>query len=165
MSSREVIETVWKGINGEDSTLNAHEKCAIGVESLLKEAMERRSLDNVTAVLISFTDFVVTNDKEIVFHDISKEDSQIPTVESPGLKKGSTLKFNVVSPNEVLAGEKSTANDREEYFKPSSPSNFAKYKQLQMDFSPKKMLTGFYTKPTEFSVKSKEHKRNGSLGF
>ena len=56
LSSKECIETVWKGVKARSIKSTTQEKCSAGVDALLNEAMERQSLDNVTAVMISFSE-------------------------------------------------------------------------------------------------------------
>jgi hypothetical protein len=49
----EVIETAWKAIKGEGTI---HEKAGKGTDAVIREAMKRRSLDNLTAIMICFSD-------------------------------------------------------------------------------------------------------------
>jgi hypothetical protein len=54
MESMEVIEVAWRAMRREGS---AHEQAGRGVEAVLKEAMRRRSSDNLTAIMIGLSDF------------------------------------------------------------------------------------------------------------
>lgn len=51
LSSREVVELVQKGVEESE---NIHQGCSVGVERVLSESIMRKTLDNVTAVVVSF---------------------------------------------------------------------------------------------------------------
>lgn len=48
-----LIESVWASLKS-GQTSNLHEFCKIGVESIIREALIKKSVDNVTAILIVF---------------------------------------------------------------------------------------------------------------
>lgn len=56
LSNKDAIQCVWNSVK-EDLALNIHHQCAVGIETILKNSLMRRSLDNVTAVIIAFEDF------------------------------------------------------------------------------------------------------------
>jgi protein phosphatase 2C family protein 2/3 len=56
LSNKEAIQCVWNSVKNE-LALNVHQQCAISIETILKNALLRRSLDNVTAVIIAFEEF------------------------------------------------------------------------------------------------------------
>jgi protein phosphatase 2C family protein 2/3 len=58
LSSSDVIRTVWSAF--DSSTLQFHEACGQSVKKVLEEALVRRSLDNVSAVLIAFKPMLQT---------------------------------------------------------------------------------------------------------
>ncbi|CAD8160352.1 unnamed protein product [Paramecium pentaurelia] len=51
MSSNEVVDIMTKEL---DSNSNIHQGCSIGVEQVLKESINRRTLDNITVVVVAF---------------------------------------------------------------------------------------------------------------
>lgn len=56
LTNREVISSIWSGLD-DTNPPNVHAACGIAVEAVIKSAMIRKSLDNLTAVLISFPSF------------------------------------------------------------------------------------------------------------
>lgn len=52
LDSEEVVEEAWKGINKTNT--NIHDACGNAVHTILKTSMQRKSSDNVTAILICF---------------------------------------------------------------------------------------------------------------
>lgn len=52
MSSKDVIDCVVREM--ENATQDLHAACSQGVEAVLKESINRRTMDNVTAVVVSF---------------------------------------------------------------------------------------------------------------
>ena len=63
LSNKEAIQCVWNSVKNE-LALNVHQQCAIGIETILKNSLMRRSLDNVTTLIIGFVNF-----KKLVFGD------------------------------------------------------------------------------------------------
>jgi len=55
LSSRDVIKTVWEST--KDKATNVHHQCGIAVENILTESINRRTLDNITVVMICFKNF------------------------------------------------------------------------------------------------------------
>ena len=65
MSSKEVISTVWSAARKEfKKGKSIHEICGCCAEQVLKTAMEKNSLDNVTVIIIAFDNFGRTLEKE-----------------------------------------------------------------------------------------------------
>lgn len=56
MTNREVIQKVWDSVYSEE-ILDVHRECGKLVEAVLREALMKRSLDNVTVVMIAFENF------------------------------------------------------------------------------------------------------------
>ncbi len=56
MSNEEVVESVWI-TNRESKMKNVHQQCGVGVDMIMKTSLVRRSLDNVTVVMIAFSNF------------------------------------------------------------------------------------------------------------
>ena len=55
MSSREVINCVWNSTNRTHGDL--HELCTSSVESVIRASFVRKSMDNVTVLMIAFDRF------------------------------------------------------------------------------------------------------------
>ena len=60
MSNKDVVECVWNSVK-DNKTLkaanNVHKQSGMGVEYILKNTLLRRSVDNVTVVMIAFNNF------------------------------------------------------------------------------------------------------------
>ena len=71
LSNSDVMKCVWQSVRDNDTySLEAnsiHKMSALGVEYVMKNSLMRKTLDNVTVVLISFTNF-----KHIVFGEGNK---------------------------------------------------------------------------------------------
>ena len=63
LSNKETIQCVWNGVKNEPA-LNVHQQCGTGIETILKNSLMRRSLDNVTSLIIAFANF-----KKVAFGD------------------------------------------------------------------------------------------------
>lgn len=51
-----MISEVWKSLQ-DTKAINIHQQCGISVENVLKLAIDRKSLDNITVVMICFSQF------------------------------------------------------------------------------------------------------------
>jgi hypothetical protein len=51
-----VTVEVWKSLQ-DTKAINIHQQCGVSVENVLKLAIERKSLDNITVVMICFSQF------------------------------------------------------------------------------------------------------------
>ena len=56
MTNKEVIDSIWMTTK-EAKTKNIHQQCGIAVDMVMKTSLVRRSLDNVTVVVIAFSNF------------------------------------------------------------------------------------------------------------
>ncbi len=63
LSNQEAISCVWNSVK-DGVSANVHKQSGLGVEYVLKNALLRRTLDNVTVVMISFANF-----KHVAFGD------------------------------------------------------------------------------------------------
>ena len=70
MNSRDVEKCVWDST--EEKAANIHEQCGFGVESILSESINRKTLDNITVLMICFKNF-----KQKLFPKSSKKESMI----------------------------------------------------------------------------------------
>lgn len=53
LSNKEVVQCVWNGVR-EELKSKVHQQCGVGVDTIIKNALYRRSLDNVTSLIIGF---------------------------------------------------------------------------------------------------------------
>lgn len=143
---------------------------------LLQEAMHRRSLDNVTAVLISFTDFTSSNEIKPTVQEPSKEDTQPPFIESPIIAKQSMFKFNTSGlstteqPKETTNNEKNSVNKVE-----MADSSLLRHRSNTFDYgqsttekvrtTPKHSLPSDCTELEYIVRSSKGYRRAGSIGL
>ena len=56
ISNDEFIKCVWNSVNDERA-INAHQQIGHGVEYIIKNSLLRKTLDNVTVVLVAFQNF------------------------------------------------------------------------------------------------------------
>jgi len=56
LSDKDCVDCVWNTIKTIENP-DIHESLGQGAECIMKNALNRRSLDNVTVVLVSFTGF------------------------------------------------------------------------------------------------------------
>ncbi len=54
LSNKDVVQCVWNGVRDERAS-KVHQQCGVGVDTILKNALFRRSLDNVTSLIIGFS--------------------------------------------------------------------------------------------------------------
>lgn len=87
LSNRDVIQCAWNTAAQEKGS-NVHQQCAFAVDSIMKNALLRRSLDNVTAVMIAFENF-----KELVFPKRQSKSSERKPVTRNGSAKREHIKL------------------------------------------------------------------------
>ena len=58
--NKEIIEILWK--NSHKETKDIHNKCGILIDSVISECIRKKFTDNLTCVLISFKDHLISND-------------------------------------------------------------------------------------------------------
>jgi len=56
LSSIETVQCIWNSVK-EKNMRNIHKQCGLAVESVLKNALGNKSLDNVTSLFIAFSNF------------------------------------------------------------------------------------------------------------
>jgi len=56
LNNKEAVQCVWDSVR-DSLALNIHHQCGVGIETILKNSLMRRSLDNVTALIIAFESF------------------------------------------------------------------------------------------------------------
>jgi len=55
LSSRDVVKCVWESTREKASDI--HQQCGLGVEEIMRESLNRRTLDNITVLMICFKNF------------------------------------------------------------------------------------------------------------
>jgi len=55
LSSRDVVKGVWEST--KELSSNVHHQCGVAIENIMSESINRRTLDNITVVMISFKNF------------------------------------------------------------------------------------------------------------
>lgn len=149
MTSRECVEAAWKGINSLDDKQKGNEKCAAGAEFVLKEAMDRKSLDNVTAVIISFSDLAASHSENSLSQG-QREESQFSGIESPLFPK---RRFSVLS-------IRTTSDLSSESLQQEENSVMSNEKVR----TPSKNLLGMCSTPSMFNLQARITRRNFSVG-
>jgi protein phosphatase 2C family protein 2/3 len=92
MSSREVVKTVWESTELEKAS-SIHQQCGLAVENILRDAIHRRTLDNITVVIIGFKNF-----KQKLFpRSNSSSQSQVNNENIPEISRTTSLKASQTS--------------------------------------------------------------------
>lgn len=55
MSSQEAVKFIWESTS--ERAPDVHQQCGLGVEGIMRESLVRRTLDNITVVMISLKNF------------------------------------------------------------------------------------------------------------
>lgn len=74
LSNQEVVNTAWKSlkVSGEDSSL--HSQCKKAAKDIIKASLEKRSMDNITTVVILFSN---TMDKKLPIKDLTSRNMNL----------------------------------------------------------------------------------------
>lgn len=56
LSNEDVVKCVWNSTL-QEKALNVHKQCGVAIDCIMKNALARRSLDNITAAIIAFKHF------------------------------------------------------------------------------------------------------------
>ena len=56
LSSIEAVQSIWNTVKTK-CAINVHKQCGFAVEDLLRQALDNKSLDNVTSLIIAFPNF------------------------------------------------------------------------------------------------------------
>lgn len=101
LSSRDTIKSVWETTH--EVAPNIHHQCGLGVENILREAINRRTLDNITVVMIAFKNF-----KQKLFPDekSQRSDVQETTQTAPDVISSSMVKSALLSSSTVGSSPK-----------------------------------------------------------
>ena len=69
LSNKEIIDMAWSSRNG---LLDVHSNCAAAVDSIIRLAALKKSMDNLSVIMIAFSNYVVIG--ECKLHVETKED-------------------------------------------------------------------------------------------
>jgi len=82
LTDKEAAECVWMTLKEATKAKNFHNQCGLSIDMIIKSSMIRKTLDNVTAVMIAFSNFEnYFNNSQITInkqHFNSLENKQIP---------------------------------------------------------------------------------------
>lgn len=97
LSSRDVVKCVWEST--DEKAQNVHHQCGLAVENILRESIHRRTLDNITVVMIGFKNFkqkLFPRDKSGKSNNENLVDKEIDlsSVSSPSMKTMTQTSFN-----------------------------------------------------------------------
>lgn len=71
LSNKETVQCCWNSVR-DGLASNVHKQCGLSVESVLKNSLVRRTFDNVTVVMIAFSNF-----KKKAFGDSKPEEHKV----------------------------------------------------------------------------------------
>ena len=122
MTTKEVIDSIWITTK-ESKTKNIHKQCGVGVDMVMKTSLVRRSLDNVTVVIIAFSNF----EKLFIREESSKEPKTKDT--------NASNDYIITNTNSTFDEGEQTSNKMFKTFKTSNEQNSKVYfhKKLSED--------------------------------
>lgn len=92
MSSRDVVKSVWE--SAQEIASNIHHQSGLAVENILRESINRRTLDNITVVMITFDNF---KNKLFPQEESQRSDIQEPNQNASGVISSNMVKSAVLS--------------------------------------------------------------------
>jgi protein phosphatase 2C family protein 2/3 len=57
LTNKEIIDMVWDNVKTKDDNNDVHKECATSVDLILSESVRKKTLDNITVVMIAFSNF------------------------------------------------------------------------------------------------------------
>ena len=60
LTNEEVVQCVWNSVE-EESAPDVHKQCGLGVDCIIKNSLLRNAADNLTSIIVSFTNFKGTS--------------------------------------------------------------------------------------------------------
>ena len=115
LSNEDVIQCVWNSVLQEKGK-KLHQQCANAVDSIIKNSLMRQSLDNVTCIVISFSNFkrCVFPEKYIIEkHSVQKQSKK----KKPNRNKSEQREFKKLSQitlNQGSSAKKGKVNKKKE---------------------------------------------------
>ena len=97
LTDKEVTECVWLTIQESVRGKNLHLQCGVAVDMIIKSSLLRKTLDNVTCVLIVFENFercYNNNSSNFNFSTINSNLSTFNTLNSPNNKEDAKYIIN-----------------------------------------------------------------------
>lgn len=113
LSNKDAVDSIWMTMKDEAKTRDIHSQIALGVDMIMKSSLVRRTLDNVTVLVIAFKNM------ETVFNQgvKSKRDNFSP--------KSSLYLYNVIENKEHIVSDSNNYycnTDPDKVSSPTSPS-------------------------------------------
>lgn len=121
LNNKDVVQCVWNGVANELAQ-NVHQQSGVGIETIIKNTLMRRSLDNVTAVIIAFSNF-----KKVVFGS-KKAPETAPANTKPTVNEKQNDKSNIT-----------TVREKQEAVKRILPSSTKAATKQHFDFSKERL--------------------------
>lgn len=85
MTSADVIEIIWKEMNNNNKT-NLHSVLSTAVDSVLKEAIYKKSSDNVTLLIVAFSETRETETKYTYSNSVERIEETFHVNSRPRLR-------------------------------------------------------------------------------
>jgi len=141
MDNKEIVESVYISTQSQVRAKDLHSQCGVALDLIMKTSLARRSLDNVTGVIITFEKFQKFFDSlNVTKEDKTKQTSEISenafekaksSLLSSAIKQGRNVKSNKhietrIKRSDSLLNEKSDVNKSSEFLR-NSTSSFHKF--------------------------------------
>jgi len=175
-----VIKTVWEST--KDKATSVHHQCGIAVENILTESINRRTLDNITVVMICFQNFQQKlfpqeNSKIGDALDVTQKDSDSSSTHQTSSVmeslKGSVLETepdlnikkeegtqNLQDKVNTNAEEKAAVVEKRPTIKPKLSNERTTNSVTQVDLNVKKLVAPLRESLTQQQVEAKPKKEN-----
>lgn len=103
ISNKDIVDSVWMTMTNKDENRpkDLHSQCALGVDMIMKSSLVRRTLDNVTVLLIAFQNFENTinnyNSSRIRSNDNFSPKSSFYLYNVIENKEGNIVQSNIIT--------------------------------------------------------------------
>jgi hypothetical protein len=147
LSSRDVVRSVWEST--EERAQNIHHQCGLAVENILRESINRRTLDNITVVMIGFKNFkqkLFPRDKSAKSNNenLIQKEMEITSLQSPSMKALTQTSFSFKHGYKV---QKDKTNEQENTLDLSQTNSSQNLKKESYLTDNEKKSTGDKTSP------------------
>ena len=135
LTSQESVKCVWETFQYHRKA-SVHEQIGVGVEMILKKSAIKRSMDNITVVIVAFDGFAKLFDipKTLIEPKTQAIPSRVPSTDQPRSEKSKSAKQRTLSEQVTKASQQ----DSEKEYSESSQN---RRNQLSEDARPKKHAT------------------------
>jgi serine/threonine protein phosphatase PrpC len=126
LSNEDVSQCVWMTTREGYKTKNIHTQCAQGVDMILKSSLQRKTLDNITCVVIAFENFEKIFNPEVTVTQrnsplkIKNENIQSTIIEEINMKQPLTTRNNVST--KFTEEQKEMYSKVDNYINPKGPT-------------------------------------------